>query len=65
MITTFAAIVQRTLEEDHKSILDALAHGVSDFDTYNRLVGELKGINRALRTLDETLKAYDEDESIQ
>lgn len=63
MISTFAEVVRRELEAQKEAIQMAVNKGAASFDEYNRLVGELKGLERALRTIDETLAAYERDES--
>lgn len=63
MMRTFAGIQRQELEEARDMITGALVNGVSSFDEYNRKVGELKGIRRALLVLDETVAAYEQNES--
>ena len=63
MIVTFAGNVKRELSEVKESLEQTVISGVNSETEYNRLVGQIKGLNRALATIDETLQKYDSDES--
>jgi hypothetical protein len=50
-----AEYLHKELKAQKDALADSLAHGTAkDFPHYREMVGEIKGINRALRLIEET-----------